>query len=158
LPVRRLRYAASTLLNMATPLLRAVQIPAKTVVLLGGTPLEKQAAKLKAKPEIVVGTLGRLADLVSLGKLRTNSLKLLVLDEADRLFARETAELAIALLKSAPSSAVRVLVSATIPERLRREMRPLPSASKLPLPCRPRRYRPSSRGATPSSNRRRAPA
>ena len=109
----------------AERLAKAASIPAKTVVLLGGTPLEKQAAKLKAKPEIVVGTLGRLADLVSLGKLRTNSLKLLVLDEADRLFARETAELAIALLKSAPSSAVRVLVSATIPERLRREMRPL---------------------------------
>jgi superfamily II DNA/RNA helicase len=109
----------------AERLAKAAAIPAKTVVLLGGTPLEKQAAKLKAKPEIVVGTLGRLADLVSLGKLRTSSLKLLVLDEADRLFARETEELARALLKSAPSSAVRVLVSATIPERLRREMRPL---------------------------------
>jgi superfamily II DNA/RNA helicase len=109
----------------AERLAKAASIPAKTVVLLGGTPLEKQAAKLKAKPEIVVGTLGRLADLVSLGKLRTSSLKLLVLDEADRLFARETEDLARALLKSAPSSAVRVLVSATIPERLRREMRPL---------------------------------
>jgi superfamily II DNA/RNA helicase len=109
----------------AERLAKAASIPAKTVVLLGGTPLEKQAAKLKAKPEIVVGTLGRLADLVSLGKLRTSGLKLLVLDEADRLFARETADLARALLKSAPSSAVRVLVSATIPERLRREMRPL---------------------------------
>jgi ATP-dependent RNA helicase DeaD len=109
----------------AERLAKAASIPAKTVVLLGGTPLEKQAAKLKAKPEIVVGTLGRLADLVSLGRLRTSSLKLLVLDEADRLFARETEDLARALLKSAPSSAVRVLVSATIPERLRREMRPL---------------------------------
>jgi superfamily II DNA/RNA helicase len=109
----------------AERLAKAASIPAKTVVLLGGTPLEKQAAKLKAKPEIVVGTLGRLADLVALGKLRTSGLKLLVLDEADRLFARETEELARALLKSAPSAAVRVLVSATIPERLRREMRPL---------------------------------
>jgi superfamily II DNA/RNA helicase len=94
----------------AERLAKAASIPAKTVVLLGGTPLEKQAAKLKAKPEIVVGTLGRLADLVSLGKLRTSGLKLLVLDEADRLFAKETEELARALLKSAPSSAVRVLV------------------------------------------------
>jgi ATP-dependent RNA helicase DeaD len=109
----------------AERLAKAASLPAKTVVLLGGTPLEKQAAKLKAKPEIVVGTLGRLADLVSLGKLRTSSLKLLVLDEADRLFARETEDLARALIKSAPSSAVRVLVSATIPERLRREMRPM---------------------------------
>ncbi|MGA2546902.1 MAG: DEAD/DEAH box helicase [Rectinemataceae bacterium] len=106
-------------------LAKAAGLSLRTVVLLGGTPLEKQAAKLKAKPEIIVGTLGRLADLVSLGKLRTSSLKVLVLDEADRLFANETEELARALLKSAPSACTRVLVSATIPERLRREMRPL---------------------------------
>ncbi len=106
-------------------LAKAAGLSLKTVVLLGGTPLEKQIAKLKSKPEIVVGTLGRLADLVSLGKLRTSSLKLLVLDEADRLFSNETEELARALLKSSPSSCTRVLVSATMPERFRREMRPL---------------------------------
>ncbi len=106
-------------------LAKAAGLSLRTVVLLGGTALERQAVKLKAKPEIVVGTLGRLADLVSLGKLRTTALKLLVLDEADRLFANETEELARALLKSAPSSSTRVLVSATIPERIRRELRPL---------------------------------
>jgi superfamily II DNA/RNA helicase len=109
----------------AERLAKAAGLSAKTVVLLGGTPMEKQAAKLKAKPEIVVGTLGRLADLVALGRLRVSSLKLLVLDEADRLFAPETEELARSLLKRASSQAVRVLVSATIPERVRREMRPL---------------------------------
>ena len=106
-------------------LAKAAGLDLRTVVLLGGTPLEKQAAKLKAKPEIIVGTLGRLADLVSLGKIRTSSLKLLVLDEVDRLFANETEDLARALLKSAPTNCTRVLVSATIPERSRREMRPL---------------------------------
>ena len=106
-------------------LAKAAGLSLKTVVLLGGTPLEKQIAKLKSKPEIIVGTLGRLADLVSLGKLRTSSLKLLVLDEADRLFSNETEELARALIKSSPSSCTRVLVSATMPERFRREMRPL---------------------------------
>jgi superfamily II DNA/RNA helicase len=106
-------------------LAKAAGLSLRTVVLLGGTALEKQAVKLKAKPEIVVGTLGRLADLVALGKLRTTSLKLLVLDEADRLFANETEELARSLLKSAPPSCTRVLVSATIPERIRRELRPL---------------------------------
>ena len=106
-------------------LAKAAGLSLRTVVLLGGTALERQAVKLKAKPEIVVGTLGRLADLVALGKLRTTALKLLVLDEADRLFANETEELARSLLKSAPPSSTRVLVSATIPERIRRELRPL---------------------------------
>jgi superfamily II DNA/RNA helicase len=106
-------------------LAKAAGLSLATVVLLGGTSLEKQAAKLKARPEVVVGTLGRLADLVALGKLKTSALKILVLDEADRLFSKETEELARALLASAPSSCARVLVSATVPERLRRGIRPL---------------------------------
>jgi superfamily II DNA/RNA helicase len=106
-------------------LAKAASLSLATVVLLGGTPLEKQASKLKSKPEIVVGTLGRLADLVALGRLKTSSLKLLVLDEADRLFANETEELARALLAAAPASCPKVLVSATVPERIRRELRPL---------------------------------
>ncbi len=106
-------------------LAKAAGLSITTVVLLGGTTIDRQLVKLKSKPEIVVGTLGRLADLVSLGKLRTSALKVLVLDEADRLFANETEDLAMALLKSAPASATRVLVSATIPERIRKDMRPL---------------------------------
>jgi ATP-dependent RNA helicase RhlE len=106
-------------------LAKAAGLDLKTVVLLGGTAIDRQIVKLKSKPEIIVGTLGRLADLVALGKIRTTSLKVLVLDEADRLFANETEELARALLKSAGNSCTRVLVSATIPERIRREMRPL---------------------------------
>jgi ATP-dependent RNA helicase DeaD len=108
----------------AERLAKAAGLPTRIVVLLGGTPLEKQAAKLKQKPDIVVGTAGRLADLVALRRLRTSSLKLMVLDEADRLFSPESEELARALLKSAPSSCARVLASATIPERVRREARP----------------------------------
>jgi Superfamily II DNA and RNA helicases len=108
----------------AERLAKAAELPLKVVVLLGGTPIEKQVAKLKAKPDIIVGTLGRLADLVALGRIKTQALKLLVLDEADRLFAPETAELAEKLVKSAPATCVRAMVSATIPEKARRAMLP----------------------------------
>jgi len=108
----------------AERLARAAGLPTRIVVVLGGTPMEKQAAKLKEKPDIVVGTTGRLADLVALRALRTSSLKMMVLDEADRLFAPENEDLARALLKSAPSSCARVLASATIPDRVRREAGP----------------------------------
>ncbi len=108
----------------AEKLSKAAGLQARIAVLLGGTPLEKQAAKLRDKPAIVVGTLGRLADLIALRKLKTSSLKLLVLDEADRLFSNETEDMARALLSGAPPSCVRVLVSATMPERSRREAGP----------------------------------
>ncbi len=108
----------------AERLVKSAALSLRVAVLLGGTPLGKQAVKLKDKPDIVVGTLGRLADLVSLRIVKTSSLKLLILDEADRQFAPESEKLAHALLSSAPSSCARVLVSATIPERVRRAAQP----------------------------------
>jgi ATP-dependent RNA helicase DeaD len=96
---------------------------ARTLVLLGGTPMEKQSGRLKERPDIVVGTLGRLADLASLRRLDLSHLRYIVLDEADRLFEPETRANAEALLRAAPQSCCRVAVSATLPERLRRMLR-----------------------------------
>jgi superfamily II DNA/RNA helicase len=109
----------------AEKLAKAAGLPLRAAVLLGGTPLDKLAAKLRERPDLVVGTLGRLGDLVSLGKLKLGSLSFLVLDEVDRLLAPETAESAMALVKGSPEGCARILVSATIPERFRAEMRPL---------------------------------
>jgi len=98
----------------------AAGLEPRTAVLIGGSPLERQAEKLKAKPLIVVGTIGRLADLVSLKRLKTEALDYLVLDEADRLLATEMEDSALALLRAAPPRCARVLVSATLPERFKK--------------------------------------
>jgi ATP-dependent RNA helicase DeaD len=116
----------------ADKLAKAASLPLKTAVVLGGTPLDKQVAKLRERPDLVVGTLGRLGDLLSLGKLKLGALVFLVLDEADRLLAPETADSAKALVSSSPEGCARVLVSATIPERYRAEMRPLLRAPAEP--------------------------
>jgi len=105
-------------------LAKAAGLNLHSVVLLGGTPLEKQEAKLRERPHIVVGTLGRLADLVALKRLKTTSLRFLVLDEADRLLAPETEQQALALLAAVPHACVRVLASATLPARTRRSAAP----------------------------------
>jgi superfamily II DNA/RNA helicase len=95
-----------------------------TAVLIGGSPLERQEAKLKSRPLIVVGTLGRLADLVTLRRLKTDSLRCLILDEADRLLAPEMEESSLILLKAAPRTCLRALVSATLPARTRAKAAP----------------------------------
>lgn len=93
-------------------------------VFLGGSPMDRQEARLRSRPEIVVGTLGRLADLVALRRLPTRDLRYLVLDEADRLLVPETEDLALALLQASPRSCARILASATLPERTRRKAAP----------------------------------
>ena len=80
-----------------------------TAVLIGGSPLDRQEAKLKSRPLFVVGTIGRLADFVTLHRLRTDSLRFLILDEADRLLAPEMEESALILLKAAPRGCVRAM-------------------------------------------------
>ncbi|KQJ83516.1 DEAD-box ATP-dependent RNA helicase 13 [Brachypodium distachyon] len=61
------------------------------VPIVGGLSMEKQERLLKKKPEIVVGTPGRLWELMSTGNqhlVELHSLSFFVLDEADRMIER----------------------------------------------------------------------
>ena len=61
----------------------------RSVLLIGGTPLDRQIEKLKLKPHVVVGTPGRIHELMSMGKLKAPAIRTLVIDEADRLLIAE---------------------------------------------------------------------
>lgn len=87
--------------------------------LLGGSPISRQEAALKKKPQIVVGTPGRTADLVSMRALSLKNLAFLVLDEADRLFSQEYREEVETLLNRAPEDSIKILASATIDKKTR---------------------------------------
>ena len=56
-----------------------------TVCLVGGLLPERQISLLKHYPEIVIGTAGRILDMITQGYLKTEDLRYLVLDEADML-------------------------------------------------------------------------
>ncbi|RKQ37808.1 DEAD/DEAH box helicase [Oceanobacillus halophilus] len=89
-----------------------------TKLLVGGTDKQKMMEKLKRPPHIVVGTPGRILDLVSEEALSIYSAKSFVIDEADLMldlgFINEVDQL---LLRSQRD--IQLLVfSATIPQRL----------------------------------------
>jgi superfamily II DNA/RNA helicase len=54
-------------------------------VLAGGADLKRQLEKLKNHPQVVVGTPGRLCELIRLRKLRMHDVKVIVADEVDQL-------------------------------------------------------------------------
>ena len=56
-----------------------------TICCIGGTPVYKDINKLRRFQHIVVGTPGRLVDLVKQGKLNLESFSIMVIDEFDRL-------------------------------------------------------------------------
>ncbi|MBW3568211.1 MAG: DEAD/DEAH box helicase, partial [Proteobacteria bacterium] len=57
----------------------------KVLTLCGGVPLRPHLASLAHEPHIVVGTPGRLLELLEKGALPLPALKVLVIDEADRM-------------------------------------------------------------------------
>lgn len=82
-------------------------------VLAGGANLKRQTEQLKKKPELIVGTPGRLLELANLKKLKLHLIQTVVLDEADYLLQQEARETVRALIKKCPSKRQMLCFSAT---------------------------------------------
>ena len=64
----------------------------KSALLIGGAPIKRQIESLREKPAIVIGSVGRITELLRLKKLKGDNLEWVVLDECDRLLDRELRE------------------------------------------------------------------
>ncbi len=65
-------------------------VDVKVLAITGGANVKRQMEKLKKRPEIIVGTPGRVTNLIADGKLKLGHLKLMIIDEADELLTDET--------------------------------------------------------------------
>ncbi len=91
----------------------------KVSVLCGGIPLGPQLASLAHAPHVVVGTPGRVLELVQKDALDLRNVRTLVLDEADRMLDMGFDEPIRALVKRTPKERQTLLFSATFPESIR---------------------------------------
>ncbi|ABS09533.1 DEAD/DEAH box helicase [Shewanella baltica] len=87
-------------------------------LLCGGVPLEDQLVELAAKPQVLVATPGRLLDLCKQSHISLDSIKHLVLDEADRLLEMGFWPDVQKLMAFMPKLKQTLLFSATLPEAL----------------------------------------
>jgi len=62
----------------------------KSLLLIGGTSTKRQLEKLKKKPQLVVGSAGRILELIRSKKLKTPKVGIVVVDEADRMLFGES--------------------------------------------------------------------
>ncbi|MEI4770209.1 DEAD/DEAH box helicase [Psychrobacillus sp. FJAT-51614] len=85
--------------------------------LIGGANIQRQLDALKKKPTIVVGTPGRLQELVKLKKLKMHEIKTIVLDEGDQLLSRENRTTVKGLIDATVERQL-VVTSATITEEI----------------------------------------
>lgn len=88
------------------------------VPVYGGSSIDKQISALVRGGQIVVGTPGRVLDLVKRKKLRLETIKYLVLDEADEMLNMGFKEDLDAILSQTPEGRQSMLFSATMPKEI----------------------------------------
>ena len=91
----------------------------KLLTLCGGIPLRPHLASLAREPHLVVGTPGRLLELLQKGALPLANVRVLVLDEADRMLDMGFADDIAALTAQLPGERQTLLFSATYSDQVR---------------------------------------
>ena len=91
----------------------------KVSVFCGGVPLRPHLASLTHPPHVVVGTPGRIQELIDEGALLLDGLRTVVLDEADRMLDMGFEPAITGILGQAPPARQTLMFSATFPEEIR---------------------------------------
>lgn len=91
---------------------------ARCVPIYGGQPIGRQIDALRRGTHVVVATPGRALDHIRKGTLKLDSIKMVVLDEADEMLDMGFAEDLESILEATPATRQTVLFSATMPPRI----------------------------------------
>src|SRR3954447_19234895 len=95
---------------------RGIQV----VAVFGGAPIRNQVARLKQGGQVVVGTVGRVMDLMNRHELVLNDTRYVILDEADEMLDLGFLEDVETILSRCPSGRQTALFSATMPPEIKR--------------------------------------
>lgn len=82
---------------------------------IGGTNVREDIRKLEKGVHVVVGTPGRVFDMISRKALRTNNIRIFVLDEADEMLSRGFKDQIYDVFRTLNSNIQVILLSATMP-------------------------------------------
>jgi superfamily II DNA/RNA helicase len=81
--------------------------------LVGGVSIKRQLEKLKSKPHVIVGTGGRINELIDLKKIKPHTVKQVIIDEVDRLLFGASLVAIQKIIKSTLKERQLIFVSAT---------------------------------------------
>ena len=89
-------------------------IPVAAAAIIGEVNIARQIDKLKEKPHLLIGSAGRLLELIQKRKINAQTIKTIVLDEADRLLDETNRAAVAAVIKTTQKDRQLLLFSATI--------------------------------------------
>ena len=102
----------------------------RTAILIGGAPIGPQTHAILKKPHVIIATPGRLIDHLNQKNLHLNEVKIVVLDEADRMLDMGFAPQIQKIFAALPKDRQTMLFSATMPPEI---MKMAASYMKLPV-------------------------
>lgn len=93
------------------------QMPVKSAAIIGQVNMERQIEKLREKPHIIVGSTGRILELIKRRKISAHTIKTIVIDEGDRLLDENNVSVVKDIIKTTMRDRQLMLFSATVTER-----------------------------------------
>jgi superfamily II DNA/RNA helicase len=114
-PTRELAQQIETTFKMLTKGMRLFSVSC-----VGGAPIFKQIKELQLGVHIVIGTPGRVQDLIERKKIKLEEFNTVVLDEADRMLDMGFVDDMRAILGGMPDSRHTMLFSATFPPEVQK--------------------------------------
>lgn len=92
-------------------------LKATSTPIIGDVNIQRQVEKLKLKPHIIVGTAGRILELIQKKKISAHTIKTIIIDEADRLLDDSYIEGTKAVIKTTLKERQILICSASISAR-----------------------------------------
>jgi ATP-dependent RNA helicase DeaD len=90
-----------------------------SLTIYGGQSIERQISRLRRGVQIIVGTPGRVIDLLERGELKLDQLKLAILDEADEMLSMGFIDDIKKILRQTPKARQTACLSATMPREIK---------------------------------------
>lgn len=90
-------------------------MPVTAAVIIGDVNIVRQVDKMKERPHLIIGSSGRILELIQKRKISAQTVKTIVLDEADRLMDDNHRSSVAAIIKATQKDRQLMFFSATIP-------------------------------------------
>ena len=113
-PTRELAIQIADALHELTKYKEGIRV----LCVYGGQPIDRQILALKKRPQIIVGTPGRVMDHMRRKTIRLDNLRGIVLDEADEMLNMGFKEDIDTILSETPARIQRIFFSATMPKAI----------------------------------------
>jgi superfamily II DNA/RNA helicase len=90
------------------------EVPVTSAAIIGEVNIKRQIEKLKEKPHIIVGSSGRILELIKMKKIKAHTVKTIVIDEGDKLLDENNVDGIKAVIKTTLKDRQLMVFSATI--------------------------------------------